>query len=159
MTNDAVTLEVGQKAPDFEAEITNGEKIKLSDVLSSGEKVILYFYPKDSTPGCTVQACDFRDNYSILQDAGFKVIGVSKDSSKSHQKFIDKHDLPFDLIVDSEIELHQLYGGWREKMNYGKTYMGTSRSTFVIDTDGNLISVAYNVRASGHVERLLKELV
>ena len=159
MTNDAVTLEVGQKAPDFEAEITNGEKIKLSDVLSSGEKVILYFYPKDSTPGCTVQACDFRDNYSILQDAGFKVIGVSKDSSKSHQKFIDKHDLPFDLIVDSEIELHQLYGVWREKMNYGKTYMGTSRSTFVIDTDGNLISVAYYVRASGHVERLLKELV
>jgi len=159
MTNDAVTLEVGQKAPDFEAEITNGEKIKLSDVLSSGEKVILYFYPKDSTPGCTVQACDFRDNYSILQDAGFKVIGVSKDSSKSHQKFIDKHDLPFDLIVDSEIELHQLYGVWREKMNYGKTYMGTSRSTFVIGTDGNLISVAYNVRASGHVERLLKELV
>ena len=79
MTNDAVTLEVGQKAPDFEAEITNGEKIKLSDVLSSGEKVILYFYPKDSTPGCTVQACDFRDNYSILQDAGFKVIGVSKE--------------------------------------------------------------------------------
>ena len=159
MTNDAVTLEVGQKAPDFEAEITNGEKIKLSDVLSLGEKVILYFYPKDSTPGCTVQACDFRDNYSILQDAGFKVIGVSKDSSKSHQKFIDKHDLPFDLIVVSEIELHQLYGVWREKMNYGKTYMGTSRSTFVIDTDGNLISVAYNVRASGHVERLLKELV
>ncbi len=159
MTNDAVTLEAGQKAPDFEAEITNGEKIKLSDVLSSGEKVILYFYPKDSTPGCTVQACDFRDNYSILQDAGFKVIGVSKDSSKSHQKFIDKHDLPFDLIVDSEIELHLLYGVWREKMNYGKTYMGTSRSTFVIDTDGNLISVAYNVRASGHVERLLKELV
>ena len=159
MNNDAVTLEVGQKAPDFEAEITNGEKIKLSDVLSSGEKVILYFYPKDSTPGCTVQACDFRDNYSILQDAGFKVIGVSKDSSKSHQKFIDKQDLPFDLIVDSEIELHQLYGVWREKMNYGKTYMGTSRSTFVIDTDGNLISVAYNVRASGHVERLLKELV
>ena len=155
MTNDAVTLEVDQKAPDFEAEITNGEKIKLSDVLSSGQKVILYFYPKDSTPGCTVQACDFRDNYSILQDAGFKVIGVSKDSSKSHQKFIDKHDLPFDLIVDSEIELHQLYGVWREKMNYGKTYMGTSRSTFVIDTDGNLISVAYNVRAVSYTHLTL----
>jgi peroxiredoxin Q/BCP len=83
---------------------------------------------------------------------------VSKDSSSSHQKFIDKHELPFDLIVDSETELHQLYGVWREKNNYGKTYMGVSRSTFVIDTDGSLISVGYNVRASGHVDRLVKEL-
>ena len=113
---------------------------------------------RDSTPGCTVQACDFRDNFSRLQKSGYKVIGVSKDSSSSHQKFIDKHELPFDLIVDSETELHQLYGVWREKVNYGKTYMGVSRSTFVIDTDGSLISVGYNVRASGHVDRLVKEL-
>ena len=158
MSNEPVTLEVGQKAPDFSAQITNGDKIKLSDVLSSNQKVILYFYPKDSTPGCTVQACDFRDNFSRLKNAGYKVIGVSKDSSSSHQKFIDKHELPFDLIVDSEIELHQLYGVWREKTNYGKTYMGVSRSTFVIDTNGTLISVGYNVRASGHVDRLVKEL-
>ena len=158
MSNEPVTLEVGQKAPDFTAQITNGDKIKLSDVLSSNQKVILYFYPKDSTPGCTVQACDFRDNFSRLKNAGYKVIGVSKDSSSSHQKFIDKHELPFDLIVDSEIELHQLYGVWREKTNYGKTYMGVSRSTFVIDTNGTLISVGYNVRASGHVDRLVKEL-
>tara|TARA_Y100000741_G_scaffold126658_1_gene95522 strand:+ start:921 stop:1406 length:486 start_codon:yes stop_codon:yes gene_type:complete len=158
MSNEPVTLEVGQKAPDFTAQITNGDKIKLSDVLSSNQKVILYFYPKDSTPGCTVQACDFRDNFSRLKNAGYKVIGVSKDSSSSHQKFIDKHELPFDLIVDSEIELHQLYGVWREKMNYGKTYMGVSRSTFVIDTNGTLVSVGYNVRASGHVDRLVKEL-
>ena len=158
MSNEPVTLEVGQKAPDFSAQRTNGDKIKLSDVLSSNKKVILYFYPKDSTPGCTVQACDFRDNFSRLQNAGYKVIGVSKDSSTSHQKFIDKHELPFDLIVDSEIELHQLYGVWREKMNYGKTYMGVSRSTFVIDTNGTLVSVGYNVRASGHVDRLVKEL-
>ena len=158
MSNEPVTLEVGQKAPDFSAQITNGDKIKLSDVLSSNQKVILYFYPKDSTPGCTVQACDFRDNFSRLKNAGYKVIGVSKDSSSSHQKFIDKHELPFDLIVDSEIELHQLYGVWREKMNYGKTYMGVSRSTFVIDTNGTLVSVGYNVRASGHVDRLVKEL-
>ena len=158
MSNEPVTLEVGQKAPDFSAQITNGDKIKLSDVLSSNKKVILYFYPKDSTPGCTVQACDFRDNFSRLKNAGYKVIGVSKDSSSSHQKFIDKHELPFDLIVDSEIELHQLYGVWREKMNYGKTYMGVSRSTFVIDTNGTLVSVGYNVRASGHVDRLVKEL-
>ncbi|MBL6883283.1 MAG: peroxiredoxin [Candidatus Thalassarchaeum sp.] len=153
-----MSLEVGEMAPDFEAELTNGDKVILSNILSSGEKVILYFYPKDSTPGCTVQACDFRDNFSKLQSAGFRVLGVSKDSSKSHQKFIDTHELPFELIVDSDTELHQLYGVWREKMNYGKTYMGVSRSTFVIDIDSKLISVGYNVRASGHVDRLVKEL-
>tara|TARA_B110000003_G_scaffold30253_1_gene28357 strand:+ start:1711 stop:2196 length:486 start_codon:yes stop_codon:yes gene_type:complete len=158
MNSEPISLEVGKIAPDFEAELTNGNKVILSDILSSGNKVILYFYPKDSTPGCTVQACDFRDNFSRLQSAGFRVIGVSKDSSKSHQKFIDTYELPFDLIVDANTELHQLYGVWREKMNYGKTYMGVSRSTFVIDTDSKLISVGYNVRASGHVDRLVKEL-
>ena len=158
MNSEPISLEVGEMAPDFEAELTNGDKVILSNILSSGEKVILYFYPKDSTPGCTVQACDFRDNFSKLQSAGFRVLGVSKDSSKSHQKFIDTHELPFELIVDSDTELHQLYGVWREKMNYGKTYMGVSRSTFVIDTDSKLISVGYNVRASGHVDRLVKEL-
>ncbi|MDE0953359.1 MAG: peroxiredoxin [Candidatus Poseidoniales archaeon] len=158
MTSENHSLEVGQTAPDFEAELTNGDKILLSDILSSGGKVILYFYPKDSTPGCTVQACDFRDNFSQLQSAGFRVLGVSKDSSESHQKFIDKHELPFELIVDKDIVLHQLYGVWREKMNYGKTYLGVSRSTFVIGANGKLISVGYNVRASGHVDRLVKEL-
>ena len=158
MNSEPISLEVGEIAPDFEAELTNGDKVILSNILSSGEKVILYFYPKDSTPGCTVQACDFRDNFSKLQSAGFRVLGVSKDSSKSHQKFIDTHELPFELIVDSDTELHQLYGVWREKMNYGKTYMGVSRSTFVIDIDSKLISVGYNVRASGHVDRLVKEL-
>ena len=158
MNSEPISLEVGQMAPDFEAELTNGDKVILSNILSSGEKVILYFYPKDSTPGCTVQACDFRDNFSKLQSAGFRVLGVSKDSSKSHQKFIETHELPFELIVDSDTELHQLYGVWREKMNYGKTYMGVSRSTFVIDIDSKLISVGYNVRASGHVDRLVKEL-
>ena len=133
MNSEPISLEVGEMAPDFEAELTNGDKVILSNILSSGQKVILYFYPKDSTPGCTVQACDFRDNFSKLQSAGFRVLGVSKDSSKSHQKFIDTHELPFELIVDSDTELHQLYGVWREKMNYGKTYMGVSRSTFVID--------------------------
>ena len=158
MNSEPISLEVGQMAPDFEAELTNGDKVILSNILSSGEKVILYFYPKDSTPGCTVQACDFRDNFSKLQSAGFRVLGVSKDSSKSHQKFIETHELPFELIVDSDTELHQLYGVWREKMNYGKTYMGVSRSTFVIDIDSKLIFVGYNVRASGHVDRLVKEL-
>ena len=150
------SLELGDKAPNFILDDQNSQSHQLSDY--KGKWVILYFYPKDDTPGCTTQACDFRDNFSRLQKSGYKVIGVSKDSSSSHQKFIDKHELPFDLIVDSETELHQLYGVWREKMNYGKTYMGVSRSTFVIDTDGSLISVGYNVRASGHVDRLVKEL-
>ena len=106
MNSEPISLEVGKMAPDFEAELTNGDKVTLSNILSSGEKVILYFYPKDSTPGCTVQACDFRDNFSKLQSAGFRVLGVSKDSSKSHQKFIYTHELPFELIVDSDTELH-----------------------------------------------------
>lgn len=153
-----VNFEVGQKAPDFEAELTDGTTIRLSEILGGRQKVILYFYPKDSTPGCTKQACDFRDNFAGLESAGYRVIGVSKDSAKSHTNFIEKHSLNFELIVDQDIELHQLYGVWREKMNYGKTYLGVSRSTFVIGLDGNFEFVGYNVRATGHVERLMGEL-
>ena len=153
-----VNFEVGQKAPDFEAELTDGTTIRLSEILGGRQKVILYFYPKDSTPGCTKQACDFRDNFAGLKSAGYRVIGVSKDSAKSHTNFIEKHSLNFELIVDQDIELHQLYGVWREKMNYGKTYLGVSRSTFVIGLDGNFEFVGYNVRATGHVERLMGEL-
>ncbi len=158
MSNELVNFEVGQNAPDFEAELTDGTMIRLSKILDEGEKVILYFYPKDSTPGCTKQACDFRDNFGRLKAVGYRVIGVSKDSSKSHSNFIQKHDLNFELIVDQDIELHKKYGVWREKMNYGKTYLGVSRSTFVIGLDGNFEFVGYNVRATGHVERLMKEL-
>ncbi len=158
MVDDWVTLEVGDKAPDFDAELTDGNIINLKEILSEGKRVILYFYPKDNTPGCTTQACDFRDNYSALNDAGYRVFGVSKDSAKSHQNFTNKYELNFDLIVDQDIELHQKYGVWREKNNYGKTYMGVSRSTFVIDTDGSLIWVGYNIRAKGHVEKLMREL-
>ena len=158
MSDDWVNFEVGQNAPDFEAELTDGTRIKLSEILEGGEKVILYFYPKDSTPGCTKQACDFRDNFDLLKAVGYRVIGVSKDSSKSHSNFINKHNLNFELIVDQDIELHNLYGVWREKMNYGKTYLGVSRSTFVIGLDGNFEFVGYNVRATGHVERLMNEL-
>ncbi|DAC36422.1 MAG TPA: thioredoxin-dependent thiol peroxidase [Candidatus Thalassarchaeaceae archaeon] len=153
-----MTLEVGDKAPDFDVLLTDGSQVSLNDILSNDERVVLYFYPKDNTPGCTTQACDFRDNYSILQSAGYRVLGVSKDSSKSHLNFTDKYELNFDLIVDQDIELHQKYGVWREKNNYGKTYMGVSRSTFVIDTDGSLIWVGYNIRAKGHVEKLMREL-
>ena len=158
MSNQLVNFEVGQNAPDFEAELTDGTRIKLSEILEGGEKVILYFYPKDSTPGCTKQACDFRDNFDRLKAVGYRVIGVSKDSSKSHSNFINKHNLNFELIVDQDIELHNLYGVWREKMNYGKTYLGVSRSTFVIGLDGKFEFVGYNVRATGHVERLMNEL-
>ena len=153
-----MNFEVGQNAPDFEAELTDETKIRLSEILEGGEKVILYFYPKDSTPGCTKQACDFRDNFDRLKTLGYRIIGVSKDSSKSHSNFINKHNLNFELIVDQDIELHNLYGVWREKMNYGKTYLGVSRSTFVIGLDGNFEFVGYNVRATGHVDRLMNEL-
>ena len=158
MSDKLVNFEAGQKAPDFEAELTDGTSIRLSEILEGGEKVILYFYPKDSTPGCTKQACDFRDNFDRLKTLGYRIIGVSKDSSKSHSNFINKHNLNFELIVDQDIELHNLYGVWREKMNYGKTYLGVSRSTFVIGLDGNFEFVGYNVRATGHVERLMNEL-
>ena len=158
MSDELVNFEVGQNAPDFEAELTDETRIRLSEILEGGEKVILYFYPKDSTPGCTKQACDFRDNFDRLKTLGYRIIGVSKDSSKSHSNFINKHNLNFELIVDQDIELHNLYGVWREKMNYGKTYLGVSRSTFVIGLDGNFEFVGYNVRATGHVERLMNEL-
>jgi|TARA_B100001113_G_scaffold289090_1_gene245009 peroxiredoxin Q/BCP len=158
MTDDCVTLEEGEKAPDFKAKLTDGSEISLLEILGNGEKVILYFYPKDNTPGCTTQACDFRDNFGQLKQSGYRVIGVSKDSSKSHQNFIEKHDLNFDLIVDNELHLHQAYGVWREKKMYGKTFLGVIRSTFVIDTDGTLQLVWYNARAKDHVQRLKSEL-
>ena len=154
----AVELVVGGQAPDFEAEVTDGKKIKLSEILSSGEGVILYFYPRDSTPGCTTQACDFRDNFGTLKEGGWRVIGVSTDSAKSHLKFTEKNELPFELVVDEDAALHEAYGTWREKNMYGKTYMGTLRSTFAIGQSGTLEWVGYGVRAKGHVESLIEEL-
>ena len=154
----AVELEIGGIAPDFEATITDGSKVSLSEMLSSREKVILYFYPRDNTPGCTTQACDFRDNFGRLSGSGWRVIGVSTDSAKSHQKFIEKHELPFDLVVDEEASLHESYGTWREKSMYGKKYMGTLRSTFAIDSDGTLAWVGYGVRTKGHVDALIESL-
>lgn len=153
-----VELAVGDTAPDFEEEVTDGSKVSLSGILSNGEKVILYFYPRDNTPGCTTQACDFRDSFGRFQGSGWRVIGVSTDSAKSHQKFIDKHELPFDLVVDEEATLHEKYGTWREKNMYGKTYMGTLRSTFAIDSDGTIAWAGYGVRAKGHVETLIEDL-
>ena len=153
-----VELAVGDKAPDFEVEVTDGSIISLSEILSDGGKAILYFYPRDNTPGCTTQACDFRDSFERFEGSGWRVIGVSTDSAKSHQKFIDKHELPFDLVLDEEAALHEKYGTWREKNMYGKKYMGTLRSTFVISPDGSLKWVKYKVSPKGHVEQLLSDL-
>jgi peroxiredoxin Q/BCP len=153
-----VTLEEGDKAPLFTAEETNGDTISLEALLAEGNRVVLYFYPKDSTPGCTVQACDFRDNMTILTENDVVVLGVSKGSQQSHANFIEKQQLNFHLLLDTEGDLLELYGAWREKMNYGRTYLGISRSTFVIETDGTLSYARYGVKAKGHAERILKHL-
>jgi len=129
-------LKEGDKAPSFTAKDQNGNPVSLSDY--SGKDIILYFYPKDDTPGCTAEACDFRDNYQSLQQKGFTVIGVSTDDEKSHTKFISKYQLPFSLISDTEKEIVEAYGVWVEKNNYGKKYMGTARKTFIIDGSGTI---------------------
>ena len=156
--SNAAELSVGDTAPEFEASVTDGSTIRLSEMLSSGDGVILYFYPRDNTSGCTVQACDFRDSFSRFTDSGWRVIGVSTDSAQSHQKFIDKNSLPFELIVDENFSLHEAYGTWREKNMYGKTYMGTLRSTFAIGPNGILRWVRYKVSPKGHVDELLSVL-
>jgi peroxiredoxin Q/BCP len=150
------TLKEGDKAPDFTAKNQNGETVSLSDF--SGKTVVLYFYPKDDTPGCTAQACDFRDNYQSLLSQGFQVIGVSTDDEKSHKKFESKYSLPFPLIADSEKTIVEDYGVWVEKSMYGKTYMGTARTTFLIGTDGiikNIISKVDTKNASQQILDLL----
>ena len=153
-----VTLEEGDRAPLFTTEETNGENISIEALLAEGKRVVLYFYPKDSTPGCTVQACDFRDNMARLTQNDVVVLGVSKGSQKSHANFIEKQQLNFHLLMDTEGEILDLYGAWREKMNYGRTFLGISRSTFVIETDGTLSYARYGVKAKGHADRILKHL-
>ena len=153
-----VTLEDGMLAPLFSAEDSAGNIWNLSEVLAEQKRVVLYFYPKDSTPGCTTQACDFRDNMAALGSADVAVFGISKDSAKSHQNFTEKQSLNFPLLLDTEGELLEQYGVWREKKNYGRTYMGISRSTFVIETDGTLSLAKYGVKAKGHVARILAHL-
>lgn len=158
MADVITTLEVGMKAPEFSTLDSEGTNYSLKELNDSGKTVILYFYPKDSTPGCTKQACDFRDEMGQLQRHDCIVLGVSKDTAKSHDKFTSKYDLNFPLLLDEEREIHIAYGVWREKMNYGRKFLGCCRSTFVISPDGNLKWVGYNVRAKGHVAKLLREL-
>jgi peroxiredoxin Q/BCP len=149
-----MSLEVGQKAPEFEAKIESGESIKLSDYL--GKKVVLYFYPKDSTPGCTTQSCNLRDNYEVLQEAGYVVLGISSDSEKSHLKFIEKQALPFSLIADTDLKVHEAYDTWVEKSMYGKKYMGTARTTFIIDEYGIISEIIAKVNTKDHTAQILK---
>ena len=151
-------LQIGDVAPDFTTHDSNGTSVTLSELISKGLNIILYFYPKDSTPGCTIQACDFRDNMERLSSNDVVVLGVSKDSEKSHQNFIDKQSLNFSLLMDEDLEIHNKYNVWREKSMYGKKYMGTTRSTFIIGDEGKLIFAKYNVKAKGHVDLLIEEL-
>jgi len=148
-------LEVGQQAPDFTARDQNGESISLSQF--KGKKVVLYFYPRDNTPGCTAQACDLRDNIDRLSAAGYQIIGVSTDDEKSHQKFINKYELPFPLIADTDNKVHELFGTWQLKKMYGKEYMGTVRTTFVIDEDGRIEDVISKVKTKEHTAQILPQ--
>jgi thioredoxin-dependent peroxiredoxin len=149
-----MALQQGDKAPDFESKDQDGKTVKLSDFI--GKKVIIYFYPKDNTPGCTAQSCNLRDNYDLLLKQGYVVLGVSSDNEKSHQKFIKKFDLPFPLIADEDLSVHQLYGTWGEKSMYGRKYMGTFRTTFVIDEKGEIIEVISKVDTKEHTAQILK---
>jgi peroxiredoxin Q/BCP len=147
------TLKEGEKAPGFTAKDQNGQTVSLSDF--KGKTVILYFYPKDDTPGCTAEACDFRDNYQSLQGKGYQVIGVSTDDEKSHKKFETKYSLPFPLIADADKQIVEAYGVWKEKSMYGKTYMGTARTTFIIDGEGIIKKVIDKVDTKNSSQQVL----
>ena len=149
-------VEEGKPAPDFELTNDSGEKIKLSDL--QGKPVVLYFYPKDDTPGCTTQACGIRDAWGEFERAGAVVLGVSPDDERSHVKFKEKYELPFPLLADTEHATAEDYGVWVEKQKYGKTYMGIQRSTFVIDADGNVAKELRNVKPDTHADDVLAVL-
>ena len=148
-----MTLNPGDKAPDFEVQDESGNNIKLSDY--HGRKLVLFFYPRDNTPTCTKEACNLRDNYQSFKDLGYEILGISSDNSKSHQKFITKHELPFSLLADTEKHMHQAYGTWVEKSMYGRKYMGTARTTFVIDENGVIENVIEKVKAIEHSDQIL----
>jgi len=146
-------LNVDDRAPLFEGKDQNGNIVKLEDY--QGKKVILYFYPKDNTKGCTAQACNLRDHYKLLQAEGYEVIGVSKDDEKSHTKFINQFELPFPLIADTDTRINQLYGVWQEKKMFGKTYLGTVRTTFIIDEAGIISDIITKVKTADHTNQIL----
>ncbi|HCN39564.1 thioredoxin-dependent thiol peroxidase [Rothia sp. (in: high G+C Gram-positive bacteria)] len=149
-------LEIGAPAPAFTLPTAGGDAVSLSDYL--GRKVIVYFYPKASTPGCTTQACDFRDSLESLSAHGYSVLGVSPDSAEALEKFIRTQNLTFSLLSDEDHAVAERYGAWGEKKNYGKTYTGLIRSTIVVNEDGMVEMAQYNVRAKGHVAKLRRDL-
>ena len=146
-------LKEGDKAPSFESTDQDGNKVKLSDF--TGKKVVLYFYPKDDTPGCTAEACNLRDNYAQFTSKGYEILGVSSDSEKSHQKFIDKYELPFRVLADVDKSIHESYGTWVEKSMYGRKYMGTARVTFIIDENGVIEKIIEKVKTKDHTVQIL----
>ena len=151
-----MTLKIGDKAPSFTLKNQDDQEVSLSSF--AGQKVVVYFYPAAATPGCTTQACEIRDNINSLKSAGYTVLGISPDQPAKLKKFKDKESLNFDLLSDPDNAIQQAYGAYGEKSMYGKTYMGTIRSTFVVDESGKLSHVFYNVKAKGHIEMLRNEL-
>lgn len=148
-----MAIEVGQKVEDFTLFNQDGDQINLSDF--KGSNIVLYFYPKDMTPGCTTEACDFRDHHKSFAGLDTVIIGISPDSIESHQKFVSKHDLPFTLLVDEDLKVAKQFDVWQLKKNFGREYYGIVRSTFIIDKDGMLQKEYRNIRVKGHVEKAL----
>lgn len=150
-------MNLGEKAPEILGNNEEGKEIRLSDF--AGKKLVLYFYPKDNTSGCTAEACSLRDNYDALRKAGYEVVGVSTDSETSHRKFIEKHKLPFPLIADTEKKLSELFGTWGEKSMYGRKYMGMLRTTFIIDKEGKIerIFSPKEIKTKTHGEQILNK--
>jgi peroxiredoxin Q/BCP len=146
-------LNIGDKAPDFKSINEKGEVVSLKDY--TGKKLVLYFYPKDNTPGCTAEACDLRDHYTTFQKQGYEILGVSPDSVKSHAKFIEKYELPFSLLADEDHSVAEAYGAWGEKSMYGKKYMGIIRSTYVIDEKGKIEKIIDKVNTKAHATQIL----
>ncbi|MGB8954360.1 MAG: thioredoxin-dependent thiol peroxidase [Tumebacillaceae bacterium] len=149
-------ITVGQAAPDFTLPASTGENLTLSQF--KGQNVVVYFYPKDDTPGCTTEACGFRDLHAAFADANTVILGVSPDPVKKHEKFISKYELPFILLADEEHTVCEQYGVWKEKNMYGKKYWGVERTTFLIDKDGNIAKVYPKVKVAGHVDKVLEDV-
>lgn len=149
-------LDIGDSVPDLKLPSSSGKEVSLTDF--KGKKVVLYFYPKDDTPGCTTEACDFRDNLKKYENENTVIVGISKDPLKSHDKFIKKYDLPFELLADEEGKLLEAFGVWKEKSMYGKTFLGVERSTFLIDENSKIVKSWRKVSVTNHVEEVLKEV-
>lgn len=148
-----MTVNVGEKAPDFKLQNQDGEMVSLSQY--KGKNIVLYFYPKDMTPGCTTQACDFRDNYDEFTELNTVILGISPDPIERHEKFIEKHDLPFQLLADVDKEVAELYDVWKLKKMFGKEFYGIERSTFIIDQEGVVQEAWRRVRVKGHIDKTL----